>query len=201
VIHREKECQSEFSVFRTCQNVSGGAVIWLHAHLWQACLVLPKASSGDLGYKVKLPDSLQILYERSVTNFFEHIFLGWNADVFSCELEDLGPLIPGPAQNQYWGCGPPQLEMGKCASCKLLCSLEWAASMLAHLVSANLNTVWKWTQFHMWTSCAARVYNLFTLCTLSITLWTHTFIYCLYTKNFQIENNSLTHSSRKFFFQ
>jgi len=54
------------------------------------------ASSGDLGYEVKLPDSLQSLYERSVTNLSEdqkpllYNLLGRNTDVFSCGSGDLG---------------------------------------------------------------------------------------------------------------
>ena len=55
------------------------------------------ASDSDLGgHKIKVPDSLQSLYERSVTNLSEdqrpllYNLLGRNADVFSCGPGDLG---------------------------------------------------------------------------------------------------------------
>ena len=55
------------------------------------------ASDSDLGsHKIKVPDSLQSLYERSVTNLSEdqrpllYNLLGRNADVFSCGPWDLG---------------------------------------------------------------------------------------------------------------
>ena len=57
----------------------------------------PKGPSDDLeGHKIKVPDSLQSLYERSVTNLSEdqrpllYNLLGRNADVFSCGPGDLG---------------------------------------------------------------------------------------------------------------
>ena len=54
-------------------------------------------SDSDLGgHKIKVPDSLQSLYERSVTNLSEdqrpllYNLLDQNADVFSCGPGDLG---------------------------------------------------------------------------------------------------------------